>query len=159
LIQTFYDYPNFRVMLRCNLNNDQGQFFGFYGQKGTLILKESTLTYMPQNTRVEPESYSINGWPARLRDEYLATWQKEHPSPAPLDFQTEEESETFGVEPGYSDLVDHEANFFNAVRSRQRTVEDEKFGNNAAIGCHLANYSYFKETAAVWDAAANRIRG
>jgi len=159
LIQTFYDYPNFRVMLRCNLNNDQGQFFGFYGTKGTLIIKESTLTYTPQDTRPEPEGYSINGWPARLRDEYLAKWQKEHPSPRPLEFQVEEESETFGVEPGYSDLVDHEANFFNAVRSRKKTVEDEEFGNNAAIGCHLANYSYFKETAAVWDNAAKKIRG
>src|SRR5947199_3276224 len=30
LIDTFYDYPNFRVYMRCNLNNDQGEFIGFY---------------------------------------------------------------------------------------------------------------------------------
>ena len=35
LIETFYDYPNFRVTLRCNLNNDGGEFIGFYGTKGT----------------------------------------------------------------------------------------------------------------------------
>ncbi len=60
---------------------------------------------------------------------------------------------------GYSDLVDHEANFFNAVRSRKKVVENEEFGNNAAIGCHLANHSYFKETAAVWDPAGKKIKG
>jgi len=41
LIETFYELSEFRVALRCNLNNDQGEFFGFYGTKGTLIIKES----------------------------------------------------------------------------------------------------------------------
>ena len=71
----------------------------------------------------------------------------------------DEEEETFGVPPSYSDLADHEANFFSSVRTRQKTVENEEFGNNAAIGCHLANYSYFKETAAVWDGPGRKIRG
>src|SRR5438309_787557 len=43
LIETLYDYPTFRVYLRCNLNNDQGEFIGFSGTKGTLIIKGSTL--------------------------------------------------------------------------------------------------------------------
>ena len=47
LIETLYDYPNFRVTLRCNLNNDGGEFIGFYGTKGTMIIKDSTLTYKP----------------------------------------------------------------------------------------------------------------
>ena len=159
LIETLYDYPNFRVMLRCNLNNDQGEFIGFYGTKATLILKDSTLTCTPQDTRPQPDHYSINAWPAQLRHEYLTKWQAEHPLPNPLELKVDEETETFGVPPGYDDVVDHEANFFNALRTRQKTVENEEFGNNAAIGCHLANYSYFKETAAVWDGTAKRIRG
>ncbi len=159
LIETFYDYPNFRVYLRCNLNNDQGEFIGFYGTKGTAVIKGTTLTYTPQNTRPEPEEYSIYGWPQQLRNEYLAKFQAEHPLPNPLDFKVDEETEVFGVPPGYSDLADHEANFFNAVRTRKKTVENEDFGNNAAIGCHLANYSYFKQTAAVWDPAGRRIKG
>ena len=44
------------------------------------------------------------------------------------------------------------------MRTRQRVVEDEVFGNYAAIGCHLANFSYFNRTAVVWDAAAQQIR-
>ncbi len=59
--------------------------------------------------------------------------------------------------PGYNDVADHQANFFNAVRTRVPTVENEVFGNHAAIGCHLANYSYFNKTIAVWDGAGKKI--
>ncbi len=157
LIETFYDYPNFRVMVRCNLNNDGGEFIAFYGTKGTMIIKDSTLTYSPQNTRPEPEGYSVMGWPKALRDQYLAKWHEEHPEPGPLESKVDEEVETYTVPPGYSDVVDHEANFFNAVRSRKPVVENEIFGNHAAIGCHLANYAYFNQCVAVWDEQNRKI--
>jgi len=159
LIQTFYDYPNFRVDMRCNLNNDGGEFIGFYGDKGTMIIKGSTLTYSPQNTLPEPEGYSIEGWPADLRKQYLTEWEREHPLPAPYASKLTEELETYVLPPGYNDTVEHEANFFNAVRTRKPTVENEVFGNNAAIGCHLANYSYFNKRPAMWDAAGKKITG
>jgi hypothetical protein len=38
-------------------------------------------------------------------------------------------------------------------------VEDEVFGNHAAIGCHMANYSYFHRTIATWDEATKTIKG
>jgi hypothetical protein len=69
-----------------------------------------------------------------------------------------EPPEVFTPPTGYSDLVDHQANFFNAVRSRKKVVENEEFGNNAAIGCHLANSSYFKNSAAIWDEQGKKIR-
>jgi predicted dehydrogenase len=158
LIETVYDYPNFRVHLRCNLNNDQGEFIGFFGTKGTLIIKGTTLTYAPQDTRPEPETYSINGWPKQLRDQYLEQFEAAHPLPRPLNFNVDDDSEIFGVPHGYSDLSDHQANFFNAVRTRKKTVENEEFGNRAAIGCHLANYSYFKKMPATWDEASKKIK-
>jgi predicted dehydrogenase len=157
LIETFYDYPNFRVALRCNLNNDGGEFIAFYGTKGTLIIKDSTLTYRPQDTRPQPEGYSVIGWPAALRNQYYAQWRQEHPQPEPLHYNVDEDSEVYTVPEGYNDIADHQANFFNAVRTRKPTVENEVFGNNAAIGCHLANFSYFNKTAAVWDASAKKI--
>jgi predicted dehydrogenase len=155
LIETLYDYPKFRSYLRCNLNNDQGDYIGLYGTKGTLTLQGQTLTYTPQDTRPEPEGYSIFGWPAKLRDEYLAQFAAEYPL---YKVRTTEPSQVFSPPEGYSDLVDHEANFFNAVRTRKKVVENEEFGNNAALGCHLANYSYFKETQAVWDPALRKIK-
>src|SRR5450631_2188335 len=109
LIETFYDYPNFRLAVRCNLNNEGGEFIGFYGTKGTMIIKDSTLTYKPQDTRPQPESYSIYGWPEEMRSDYLEKWQADHP--LPLSFSADEDVETYTVPHGYSDVSDHEANF------------------------------------------------
>jgi predicted dehydrogenase len=157
LIETFYDYPNFRVMLRCNLNNDGGEFIGFYGTEGTLIIKDNTLSFKPQDTRPEPEGYSIFGWPKELRDQYLKQWHEEHPLPTALHWKVDDEVESYATAPGYNDTVDHQANFYNAVRTRQPVVENEVFGNNTAIGCHLANFAYFNKCVAVWDAGAKKI--
>ena len=157
LIETFYDYPNFRVEVRCNLNNDGGEFIGFYGTKGTLIIKDTTLSFRPQNVVPEPETYSVVGWPADLRKQYLAQWHAEHPLPAALAWKMDEEDEMYVPPAGYSDVVDHQANFFSNVRSRKPSVENEVFGNNAAIACHLANYAYFNKTIATWDGAAKKI--
>jgi hypothetical protein len=117
-----------------------------------------TLVFTPQDVTPKPETYSTKGWPARLRKEYLAKWDAEHPQPAPLEYQAVE-AETFTAPQGYSDVSAHQANFFNAVRTRKPVMENEVFGNNAAIGCHLANYAYFKNTIATWDASTKTIRG
>jgi predicted dehydrogenase len=158
LIETLYDYPQFRIALRCNLNNAGGEPIKFHGTKGTMEINGQTLVFTPQDTSPKPESYSVKGWPARLRNEYLASWVAEHPQPEPLDYQPVE-AETFTVPAGYSDVSAHQAKFFDAVRTRKKTIENEEFGNNAAIGCHLANYAYFKNTIATWDATAKVIRG
>ncbi len=157
VIDTFYDYPNFRVAVRCNLNNEGGEFIAFYGTKGTMIIKDATLTFKPEDPRPQPESYSIYGWPEAIRKDYLDKWEAEHPLPAPLASAPSDEGESYSLPHGYSDVVDHQANFFNSVRTRKKTVENEEFGNRAAIGCHLANFSYFNKTAAKWDGGSRRI--
>jgi predicted dehydrogenase len=157
LIQTSYEYPNLRVTIRCNLMNDGGEFIGFYGNKGTMIIKDSTLSFKPQDTRPEPEGYSTVGWPKPEREAYLEKWAADHPRTPPLDVRIDEDLETFAPPRGYNDIADHQAHFFNAIRTRVPTVENEVFGNNAAIGCHLANYSYFNKKIAVWDGAAKKI--
>jgi predicted dehydrogenase len=158
LIETLYDYPKFRVVLRSNLNNAGGEPIKFHGTKGTMEINGQTLVFTPQDVTPKPEGYSTKGWPARLRKEYLAQWDAEHPSMNPLDYKAVE-AETFTAPDGYSDISAHQANFFNAVRSRTPTVENEIFGNHAAIGCHLANYAYFKHTIATWDGSTKTIRG
>ncbi|HEV2399487.1 MAG TPA: Gfo/Idh/MocA family oxidoreductase [Candidatus Sulfotelmatobacter sp.] len=157
LIETQYEYPKFRVTVRCNLNNAGGEFIGFYGTKGTMIIKDNTLSYKPEDTRPEPEGYSIYGWPKNLRDQYLAKWHDEHPDTPPLESKVDDIGESYVTPPGYSDTVDHQANFFNAVRTRKPVVENEVFGNNTSIGCHLANFAYFNKSVAVWDQAGKKI--
>ena len=159
LLWTMYDYPRFQVVLRCNHNNnDEGEFFGFYGKNATMTIHGSTLTFHPQESCHQPEDYSVLGWPARLREEYLAKWKSEHPQPEPGRFKIDKDSEVFIPPPGYSDMADHLANFFHAVRTRQRVIENEVFGSYTAIGCHMSNYAYFQRRAAVWNGEANRIQ-
>ncbi|HWJ47093.1 MAG TPA: hypothetical protein VNS62_05545, partial [Candidatus Udaeobacter sp.] len=108
-------------------------------------------------TRPEPESYSIYGWSKELRDQYFQKWYEEHPEPEALKWKVDETGESYANPPGYSDTVDHQANFYNAVRTRKPVVENEVFGHNAAIGCHLANFSYFEKCVAVYDKSAKKI--
>ena len=49
-------------------------------------------------------------------------------------------------------------NKFNSVRTRQPVVEDEVFGHNTAVACHMANTSYFSGKPAVWDPASKALR-
>jgi hypothetical protein len=71
----------------------------------------------------------------------------------------ESEEEVYAAPAGYSDLADHLANFFQAVRTRRPVVENEIFGNNAALtGCHMSNFSYVNKTVAVWDANSKTIK-
>jgi hypothetical protein len=44
------------------------------------------------------------------------------------------------------------------VETREHVVEDEVFGNNTAIACHMANHSYFHRKAAMWDAESKTIK-
>jgi predicted dehydrogenase len=158
VLETLYDYPDFRVLIRCNLNNAASEVVRFQGTKGTLEINGPTLTMTPQDTTPKPETYSTKGWPARLRNEYLAQWNLEHPEPGPLDYQAVE-SEIFTAPEGYSDVTAHLANFFDSVRTRKPPVENEVFGNHMAIGCHMANYAYFQNAIANWDAESKTIRG
>ena len=155
LLATLYDYPAETVNLHCNQNNAAGEPIIFYGSEGTMVINGNTLTVTPQDTRPQPEGYALNGWTAEAKKTYLDDWHAAHPEP-PAKLA---ELETFSATPGYDDTVDHIANFFRAVETRERVIEDEVFGNNTAIACHMANHSYFQHGVAVWDTGAQSIKG
>jgi predicted dehydrogenase len=154
LLATLYDYPGVTVNLHCNQNNAAGEPIIFYGREATMVISGNTLTLTPQDTRPQPEGYSLNGWTAEAKQQYLKDWHAEHlEAPAKLT-----EVETYSAPHGYDDTADHIANFFRAVEMRERVIEDEIFGNNAAIACHMANHSYFHHAIATWDATAQNIK-
>ncbi len=155
LLATLYDYPGVTVSLHCNQNNDAaGDSTIFYGREGTLAIKGSTLTFTPQDARPQPEWYSTDGWTAEAKKKYYDDWWAAHPQ------KTGEPSltETYAPPQGYDDTAAHLANFFRAVETREKVLEDEVFGNNTAIACHMANHSYFNRTPAVWDAESKTIK-
>jgi predicted dehydrogenase len=155
LLATLYDYPGVAVKVHCNQNNASGESTVFYGRQGTMEIAGNTVTVTPQDTSPQPEGYSLNGWTAAAKKQYFEEWRAAHPEhPAKLG-----EVETYSAPRGYDDTADHLANFFHAVETREHVVEDEVFGNHAAISCHMANHSYFQRTVATWDATAKTIKG
>jgi predicted dehydrogenase len=156
LMATLFDYPGVTVCIRCNQNNDSsGDATIFYGSKGTLTVSGNTLTMTPQETSPRPEGYALDGWTAAAKQQYLDEWHRDNPAPpAPLG-----EMERFSAPRDYDDTADHISNFFRAIETREHVVEDEVFGNHAAIACHQANYSYFHHAVATWDAATQTIKG
>jgi hypothetical protein len=155
LLTTLYEYDGMTVNLHCNQNSAQSEPIIFYGKEATMTISGNTVTVAPQDTRPQPEGYSLNGWTAAAKKQYLSDWYAAHSQPPASLAQVE----TYAAPPGYDDTADHIANFFNAVETRQHVVEDEVFGNHAAIACHMANYSYFHKNVATWDAAGKTIQG
>ena len=84
MIETYYDYPNFRVDGALQLEQRWRRVHRLLRHKGTMIIRDSTLTFSPQNTLPEMEDYSTKGWPEALRKQYEAEWEKDHPLPAPF---------------------------------------------------------------------------
>ena len=154
LMMTLYDYPGATVSLHCNQNNASGDITAFYGKEGTMVINGNTLTVTPQDTRPQPEGYSLNGWTAAAKKRYLDEWHAAHPASA----ASIGEAETYTVTPNYDDTADHLTNFFRAVETREPVTENEVFGNHTAIACHMANHSYFHGVAAKWDAATKSIK-
>jgi predicted dehydrogenase len=154
LMATLYNYPGATVSLHCNQNNASGDITAFYGKEGTMVINGNTLTVTPQDTRPQPEGYSLNGWTAEAKKQYLDEWRAAHPAPPP----SIGEAESYTVTPGYDDTADHLANFFRAVETREPVTENEVFGNHTAVACHMANHSYFNGAAATWDEATKTIK-
>lgn len=154
---TLYEYPQFPVMMRVTLNTETPGVTRFYGTRGTLEIGDGSVTLSPQDGLDHSPSYYANSFPKSLREEYMKRWHEEHDlKPGTGD---RIESTSYHEPPGYNATREHLWNFFQAVRTRKPVVEDASYGNNTAIACHMANYSYFKKTVAVWDGAGKKITG
>lgn len=155
VMTTVYEYPNFRATLRVTLNTDAPEMTQFMGTGGTLSIAGGALSFSPQDgLDYRP---CTPGWPKKMRADFAENWHQEHdrqPGTA-----TTVEATRFSTPPDYNDDREHLWNFFHSVRTRQPSVEDATFGNHTAIACHMANYSYFKETVAKWDGGTKRIKG
>jgi hypothetical protein len=90
-----------------------------------------------------------------MRDEYLKQWHAEHD---PQVGKEPTRSETVYKGHDWDDMRPHLWNFFQSVKSRKPVVEDAVFGNSAAVACHMANESFFRQKPVTWDAASKTIK-
>ena len=129
--------------------------YRFQGSKGILEVTEQAITYSPQTGQDESPSYYTGSYPHAMHEAYLKEWHAKH-DPAPGKEPALEGFSFTGA--SWDELRPHLWNFFQAVKSRRPVTEDAVFGHNAAIACHMANQSYFRQSAVVWDAGNDQIK-
>ncbi len=146
-----FEYANVPVYMRLTLGTETAEVTRFMGSKGILELTEFGLSYTPQPGIDLAPSYYCYGLPSRLRNAYFKQWHEEHdpkpgaePAPQTVSYRGND----------YDDLRPHLWNFFQAVRSRKPVLQDVVFGHNAALGCHMANESYYRKSPVFWDSVS-----
>jgi len=153
---TLFDYGKAPVYLRLNLGCETPEVYRFQGSKGILEITERGINYSPQTGEDSAPSYYAFGFPREMREAYFKKWHEEHDPPPGKEPLLEGYSYRG---PSWDDLGPHLFTFFDAVRSRKPVIEDAVFGHHAALACHMANESYFRQAAVTWDAASGRIVG
>jgi predicted dehydrogenase len=153
---SLFQYGEIPVYMRLNLGTEMPETYRFQGSKGILEMTEFGLSYTPQTGKDTAPSYYAGSFPRAMRDAYEKQWHAENapkvgqePMPETVSFKG----------PDFDDVKPHLLNFFDSVRSRKPVVEDAVFGHHAAMACHMANESYFRQQAVQWDERTRTIKG
>ena len=153
---SLFEYGNLPIYARLNLGTESPEVVRFQGAKGYIEVTENAVTHVPQpGVDTAPSYYATHSFPRAMREEYLKQWDAEH-DPVPGQEPLAETTTYHGV--SYDDVKPHLFRFFEAVRTRKPVVEDAVFGNHAALACHMANESYFRKSAVLFDAASKSIK-
>jgi predicted dehydrogenase len=148
-------HSNIPVYMRLNLGTETPESYRFMGSKGILDIFGEQIMFTPQSGKDEAPSYYSGGFPHAMREAYIKQWHAEH-DPA-VGHEPVVETIVF-KSLQFDDLKPHLWNFFQAVKSRKPVTEDATFGYHAALACHMANESYFRNSAVYWDDRANTIK-
>ena len=108
-----------------------------------------------------PDQPGYDGWDSfatfdKANQQEFEKWYKNKYPQKPIDVK-ESGAMEFRVDNGYSDHVDHFANFFHSIRTGSTVVEDAVFGFRAAAAALGANKSYFEKKIILWDPEAMKF--
>ena len=150
-----FEYREYPIYMRLNLGTEMEEVVRFQGSKGVLEMKEFGLSFEPQTGKDLRPSYYALGFPRDMRAAYVKQWREENEAKLKQEPKLETVS---SKEHDYDDMKPHMAGFFDAVRSRKPVAQDAVFGHHAALACHMANESYFRQSPVTWDAASKEIK-
>lgn len=134
-----------------NSRADRGSQVQVLGTEGAAKMAGRELVFYPE-TGYDNNSWIVDAWPTRLREEYYETpagrAERQGP-PTPKD-----EVVKLGSYAGAT--VAHMADFCSAVRNRGAPVEDAWAGHYAASCAHLINASVAEGSMQRWDFVRHR---
>ena len=161
------DYPQsgthagFNVSLRVNFvdgsvdpNAFEDSGYRLVGSDGVIAIGGRGVTLTRKQRSKEP-GFNIDTFPKSVQDEFIKEYRAKYPPQTPSISQSSDE--VYSAPPGYSDSLDHSRNFFNAIRSGGKVVEDATFGVRAAGPALLTNQSYYDNRIMNWNPEAMKI--
>ncbi len=150
-----FDFHGIPVYVRLGLGTETPELARFMGPKGVMDTTGGEIRLSPQKGVDTAPSYYSSGFPGKMRAEYVKHWYAQHvvtPGQEPISADTVYKGDD------WDDERPHLYNYFEAVKSRKPVTEDAVFGNHAAIACHMANESYFRQKPVFWDAESKTIK-
>jgi predicted dehydrogenase len=155
LQMVLFDYHGIPVFIRLGLSTATPERARYMGPKGVLDTTGSGIEYLPQAGVDTSPSYYDGSFPEKLRVEYVRQWHEKHD---PLIGKEPLTEHTIYSGQDWDELRPHLFTFFEAVKTRKPNVENAVFGNHAAIACHMANQSYFRNERVFFDDATHSLR-
>ncbi len=152
---TIFEYGKIPVVMRLNLGTSVPESYRFMGSKGIMDINGSQIEFTPQSGKDEEPSWYAGSFPRPLRDAYYKEWHRQH-DPVVGHEPIEQSIIYRGTQ--FDELKPHLWTFFQAVKSRQPVTENAVFGHHAALACHMANESYFRNSAVTWDEGSKTIK-
>ena len=149
-------HPAFNLSLKVNFVDGGGgeEGFRFVGSEGVMTIGRGvTITRKPLS---KLPGLSTSTFPKAMQDVIQKEYRAKYPENLKELGATKEEN--YSAPPGYSDQVDHLANFLDAVRTRKPVIEDALFGFRAAGPALVTNLSYFNGRSYEWDPEGVKVK-
>jgi predicted dehydrogenase len=155
------EHDAFQMTLQVNFISGTGgqEIIRLIGSEGVIEVNGNNITVKHS---LLPEAPGFGGYDslftfsksmqAEMQKEYDAKWTAEQRR------RKTKEDILFKAPAGYSDHLDHIANFFDAIRAGKPVVEDAEFGFRAAAPALACNESYLSKKIVKWDPVAMKLK-
>jgi len=161
---TFYDYPEskthpaFNAAFRVNFIAGNGGGYGFklVGTEGEMHVGQNSVKLIRSKLGMKPGGYSLIAFTEENQKKIKAEYDQKFVVNRKSDLNIGETS--YSAPNDYKGgHYDHFYNFFQAIRGKNKIVENAAFGLRAAGAAILANESYYKGRPVSWDPEAMKL--
>lgn len=155
---TLYDYPQtkthapFNAAFRINFIAGSGGGGGFklIGTEGEMEVGQNSVTVKRSKLDLVPSGYSMVAFTEAMQKQIKAEYAAKNLEPRASSLSTG--ATTWEAPRDYKGgHYDHFYNFFTAIRTGGKVIQDPTFGLRAAGAALLANESYYKKQPVDWN--------
>ncbi|MES2893737.1 MAG: Gfo/Idh/MocA family oxidoreductase, partial [Bacteroidota bacterium] len=155
------EHPAYQMTLQVNFISGTGgqEIIRLVGSEGVIEINGNGLTVKHS---FMPEAPGFGGYDslftfsksmqAEMQKEYAAKWTAEQRK------RKVKEDIIFKAPQGYDEQLDHFTNFFDAVRTGKKVVEDATFGFRAAAPALACNESFLSKKIVRWDPVNMKLK-